>query len=234
MIKPIFLYHVEKTGGRSLRISFVKHLVEKYKCKTDPFKIHFGSWGEEHFEVGPYIIGGENNNIPWEGTHGLYNKDIWTNYYRIVILRNPIDRIFSFIRMLYAFESKESNSKFYLDYKYLIENGIENFAEMCPNEILNKQTYTFSQTFSLMEAFENIKDLNLVMFTEYFQEGLDQISSDLNLTPKLENIYFKGESEYGPTNDEILNKNNMLLKQLEKKLDLDIKLYQKCLKTFRK
>jgi len=233
-MKPIFLYHVEKTGGRSLRISFIKHLVEKYKSEIDPFEIHFKSWGGRYFEVGPYIIGGENNNVPFQGTHGLYNENIDNDHYRIVILRNPINRIFSFIRMLYAFESRKSSSKFHLEHKYLIENGIENFSEMCPDEILNKQVYTFSQIFSIQEAFEKIKNLDLVMFTEYFQDGLDQISNDLNLIPKLENIYFKGESEYGPGNDEILNKDNILIQQLEEKLNLDIELYQKCLDMFHK
>lgn len=226
-MKPLFFYHIEKTGGRSLRISIIDYLIRKYDSDLDPVYVHSHSWGKSTFNIGPYIIGGKDNNLDFKGGHEFYVRDRWMGRLLISLLRNPIDRVLSLYRMIHQFKIVKSHV---LKNKYhYIAKGFSGFVETYPKELLNMQTYTFSKKLDVNEAFDILKSLDLVMINEFYQEGLDNLSKLLELDFSLREFHFKGESENAITNDEIIGDDVNSLSILKERLELDFELYNKFL-----
>ena len=103
-----------------------------------------------------------------------------------------------------------------------------------PENFLNMQTYTFSQSLNVKEAIDAVQNLDLVMFNEFYDDGLLKLSKILELDFPMKQFHYKGESENSITNDEIIDGYYQSIDVLKQKLIPDYKFYNECLNLFNK
>jgi hypothetical protein len=230
-MEKVYLYHIKKTGGRSLKLSFFNYYFEPYGI--DPVEIYaLQSSGipGKHIGIDDMVIGVSDEQFLFESNHRFMDDVCIPNYYfKITILRDPIKRLLSYYRMIDRWNRVSPDAEWLQKEKSYIENGWEGFLNSIPKEILLEQIRMFSKNFDIKESFNNIISLNHVMINENYKEDLTLLSKkvksffgfDLNL--KMFKYYGSGERL---SDDEIFGENKTSGIELAKrKLSDEYKLY---------
>jgi hypothetical protein len=93
----------------------------------------------------------------------------------------------------------------------------ESFHEFLSNiskEHLLRQLYTFSETYDIQEAFENITKCSHFLFTEDFNRGVEELSLKLGIP--LNAVHARKTSvKYSPTEGELEHLRFMLEPEIE-------------------
>jgi hypothetical protein len=225
-MRDVYLYHIPKTGGRSLRLSFLAYFVEP--VGLNPVVVHNALWSGtgKYFNLGNGIIlGGPDNNFIFDSSHITYDlKTIKNGTFTVSIFRNPTTRTLSYFRMLDRWQYMDEYNAWLDDEKYLLENGFEGFIKFAPDEIILAQTRMFSENYDVNEAFENIKNISHIIILENYEEDLKLLSEKLNMKLKMFNFYGKGKRL---SDEEIMGNNrNRLLKLLKKRAEKEYYLYE--------
>ena len=195
--KRIYLVHIRKTGGTSLNHMFLslgnkkpeslfKELIKipEHRLLSDD-KVFVG-WNVRLINRGNYFYA--FSHTPF---HKLCLPD---KTFIVTCFRDPVKRLVSHYNMLmgYALNNiKDPCMK--IEGKWL-GNSFDDFLDRIPPEHLLNQLYMFSGTYNVDEAIENVKSLSHFMFSENFDEGIEQLitKTGLDLKPLHSNkaIYF--------------------------------------------
>lgn len=225
-MKKVYLYHIPKTGGRSLRISFLAYFLEP--VGLDPIAVHAALWSGtgKFFNLGNgVILGGPNNNFIFDSSHIIQSlKNIKEGTFTVSIFRDPTTRTLSYYRMLDRWQYMDKYNAWLDNERYLLENGFKGFIKFAPDKIMLAQTRMFSKSYNVDEAFENIKKLSHIMILENYEEDLKILSEKLSMNLKMFKFY--GNSKR-LTNEEILGHDRVeLLTLLKQRAEKEYRLYE--------
>jgi hypothetical protein len=182
--RRIYFYHVRKAAGTSVNKMFLslgredggegfaRLSAHPDHCVISGGKIFVG-WNAQLIEKGDYFYA--FSHIP---SHRLrMPKDTFT----ITCLRDPVDRVLSHYRMLLEFEQSALPHISFQEEREWLGHSFEEFLSRIPPEHLLNQLFMFSSDFSVDEAFQKISGLSHVLFVEDFRQGVDELSSKLNM-----------------------------------------------------
>lgn len=214
--KRIYHYHIRKTAGTSLNMSFLvltgKNPDELYpKLSRSKFKrlilkdkVYVG-WNKLLIEQGHYFYA--FSHIP------MHKIKVPDDSFTITILRDPVKRAISYYNMLKSFEKNNpAHPVLKTEGQYLGESFAD-FLKKAPVERLSRQLYMFSKEFNTEEAFENISKVNFVMSTENFEEDLKKLGKKLKL--KLQSYRSQvSQVKYTPTVKELEILETLLEKEI--------------------
>jgi len=225
IVMGVYLYHIPKTGGRSLRLSFLAYYVEL--AGLNPMKVHAALWsgkGKFFNLKNGVVLGGPNNNFIFDSSHITHDlKNIEKNTFTVAIFRDPTTRTLSYYRMLDRWQYMDDYNAWFDDEKHLLENGFEGFVKSVPDETMLAQTRMFSKSYDVGDAFENIKKLSHIIILEDYENGLKALSEKLNMDLKMFKFYGEGKRL---TNEEILgDRREELLSLLKWRAEKEYRLY---------
>lgn len=219
--KRIYHYHNRKTGGTSINQMFLnlpggegKEIYDQLSIEPDHRVIRgkyvFVGWNKLLINGGHYF---------YAFSHAPMHKlRLPKNTFTFTIIRNPVERVISYYKMLWYFEKNNiDHPARKKECKYL-GDSFRDFINLLPDEHLMNQLYMFSENFNIDEAFKNIKKCSLYFLLKDFNKGIDKLNEKLCLGLEPKHI------RKSKTKIKIDNKDKRLL---EKKLYPEIKLYEK-------
>ena len=185
--KRIYHFHLRKTGGTSVG----KMLMS---CRgNDGGKVwaELGLAPEKPLIANDLIFVGWNQHLIDKGdyffafSHFSYDQlKLPPQTFTFTCFRDPASRLISHYKMLVDL-SKQANPHpcFAVEGKWL-GDSFENFLDRIPREHLQNQLFMFSNHFSVEEAVDRVRKLNLWMFTEQFDDGVKRLSQATGLPLK--------------------------------------------------
>jgi hypothetical protein len=124
-------------------------------------------------EQGLYFFA--NSHIP---AHQLRLPD---QTFTVTILRDPLRRLLSHYRYLRWLEHNEPHSALFRREGRWLGSSFSDFMDRLPRPHLENQLYMFSATFDVDEALECLERCSMVMFSETFPVGLQELAGQLDL-----------------------------------------------------
>lgn len=171
---PVHLYHIHKTGGRSLIFTFLSAFVDDPQLAWNKICSGQRDFGGLDF-YGDYD---KESDFSWSHRQCFVHPNPYA--YTISIFRDPIERIASYYRML-ELECRmlELQKTPYWD---CLGHGFMYFLRNMPKDQLFEQLAMFSPSLSVEEAYYTIlRNVNCVFRTENFNEIVPKICMLLGL-----------------------------------------------------
>ncbi|HRK69288.1 MAG TPA: sulfotransferase family 2 domain-containing protein [Hyphomonas sp.] len=183
----IYLYHIRKTAGSSLRWTFMdlggtdlRGSDKERHLNAHGWVVHGGRLYVTHnrylLERHAYFLG--DSHFPF------HDLRIPPKTFTITILRDPVARVISHYRMLLHWqEANIDHPARKLEASY-VGNSFSDFLDRLPRAHLMRQLYMFSPRYDVDEAVRNISTVNFIMLTEHYNEHLQALAQVLNLDLK--------------------------------------------------
>lgn len=212
----IYFYHLERTGGTSITKAILQAVIGDYKKAykemtsndkgTYKYKDKlFIGWTRHLLEGNNYYYG--FSHIP------MFRYKPPKKAFTFTIIRNPIDRLVSYYKILMDIEKSGKHNWFERKERDYV-GDFAHFLEKVSRKKRLKQLYTFSHGFNVDEAEKNIKSLSYYFKFEDFDEGVKTLGKKigLNLKPLKTNV--------GKTKVDISGWENTLKETMEEELEL--------------
>lgn len=217
-IKPLFLHHPMKCGGRALSASIRQACLDAVGITNLDGPTFHGlvNSGKPNIEVGPWIVSGPYQNFPFQSTHyPTHRIAAPEGYLRATVLRDPLARLVSLFRMYVAEHPNHPWWNLYDDsVTPFPEPTWRDFIEKTPKDILNHQTLMFSKKLNPEEAAEKIRALDIWWRSDTdMTGGLTRLASLMGL-PSIPNIRF-GEASKNPPAETLLSDASIMAIALE-------------------
>ena len=182
--RRVYCYHVRKTAGTSLYLSFL------------------GLGGEDPMDVwrritssrlsrtisGGYVFVANSRRVLAEGAYffgrshrSADRQPLPPRTFTVTVLRDPVDRVRSYFDYLVAGDPPTNPGQVGDRQRRLAEDGFDRFLERVSQRDLLNQIATFSSRLDVSEAVERIAECSLVLFTSAFEEGLEGLGRRLEL-----------------------------------------------------
>lgn len=181
-----YLYHTEKSGGRSIIHSFLHSVMDEglvfddKENLSDLYRELCGKrrdFGNKYFHAWQGVIKKCKHNSLFGFSHLPYNEVVTPKgTFKIAIIREPLERLLSHYRMLVRFGKENKGYETKSDTPAYIKNGFNSFIEVFPERFMQHQLWFWSNTFNIKEAISNIKKCNVIISTERMSEGIDKIN----------------------------------------------------------
>ena len=114
----------------------------------------------------------------------LHKLSIQNNTFTITCFRDPIQRIISHYTMLMEYKVNGIyNNDMAVEGHYLGNTFLDFINQLPPEKLLN-QLFMFSKHFDIDEALGQISNLDHYFFSEYFEDGIHELNSKINLNLK--------------------------------------------------
>lgn len=183
----IYLYHIRKTAGSSLRWTFMdlgghdlRGGEKERHLNTHGWVVHGGHAYVTHnrylLERAAYFFG--DSHFPF------HDVRIPEKTFTITILRDPVARVISHYRMLLHWQNANIDHPARRAEANFLGDSFSDFLERLPRTHLMRQLYMFSPRFDVDEAIGNLAKVNFIMLTEQYNEHLGELAKVLNLDLK--------------------------------------------------
>lgn len=195
--KRIYFFHIRKTAGTSVNQAFFGVCGEGGEAVQNSIFQSNRGWSI----VGNYVFVIHNKYLAESGDYyyayshaPIHEIRLPPNTFTITCLRDPVKRVISHYRNLMHYRMNNTGKRILRQEGSWLGGSFSDFLDNIPTAHLMRQIYMFSRSFDIDEAVQNIVNLNFVMFTEDFANGLNELSERLDLKLEL----YHGKSEYDP------------------------------------
>ncbi len=180
----IYCYHVRKTAGTSLHLSFLalggepplavyRRMTESRLHRTVSGTYGFVSYDRSLLEEGAYFYG--RSHRPAE------QLSLPPRTFTVTVLRDPLPRVHSYFDYLVSGDEPGIPGPVRSGERRLASGGFDDFLERVPAERLLAQLRMFSPGFDVAEAFDRISECSCVLVTESFAPGVALLGKRLQL-----------------------------------------------------
>jgi len=211
-----YLYHIRKTGGRSIIHSFLalaakdpEKLYEKlakqpgHRLKTNG-KVFVG-WDISTLKQGFFFAFSHNPS---------HSFKLPRQAYTITCLRNPLARLISYYNYLMDIKKAVNENPKHIhsnmpDLAWAHDDQIK-FLRKAPKRHLLNQLFMFSKQMQQKEAADNISRVGLILRTENMVAGIDELSKLIKT--KLYPLHFGATKTKRTPTDDFLHEAEHILK----------------------
>jgi hypothetical protein len=182
--KRVYCYHVRKTAGTSLFLSFLGLGGE------DPMDVW---WRITHSRLprtisGRYAFAANSRRLLAEGAYffgrshrAADEQPLPPRTFTVTVLRDPVERVRSFYDYLMVGDAPDAPGRVGRYQRQWVAGGFDQFLERVPERDLLNQVATFSSRVDVSEAADRIAGCSSVLFTKTFDEGLAMLARRLGL-----------------------------------------------------
>ncbi len=183
--RRIYFYHIRKTAGSSIIKAFLsvggedsaavyRRLVRTPIHRTISGDNVIVGWRKFLIEGGHYSFA--FSHIPFD------ELKLPPETFTFTIIRDPLKRAFSHYKILVNFARQDGpKRKNIVPELRWLGKTMDDFLDRIPKHALLNQLYMFSRNFDVDEAYDRVASFSHVMFTEDFNEGLQQLASKTGL-----------------------------------------------------
>jgi hypothetical protein len=182
--KRVYCYHVRKTAGTSLYLSFlalggedpmdVWHRINHSRLsRTVSGRYAFASNHRRLLAEGAYFFGRSHRSADLQ--------PLPPRTFTVTVLRDPVDRVRSFYDYLVVGDAPDVPGRVTERQRRWAAGGFDRFLEQVPERHLLNQVATFSSRLDVSEAVDRIASCSSVLFTKTFDEGLAGLGHRLGL-----------------------------------------------------
>jgi len=182
--RRIYCYHVRKTAGTSLHLSFMalggedpmdvyERIVNSRLHRTISGDYSFVSFNRRLLAEGAYFYGRSHR--------AAAAQPLPPRTFTVTVLRDPVERVHSYFDYLVSGDDPGMPGPVPAAERHLASEGFDAFLEQVPRELLQAQLAMFSDRFDVIEAVERIGACSSVFFTEDFAAGLAALGRRLEL-----------------------------------------------------
>jgi hypothetical protein len=180
----VYCYHVRKTAGTSLFLSFMAlggedpmdvwwRIANARLQRTISGEYSFASNDRRVLAKGAYFFG--RSHRPFD------EQPLPPRTFTVTILRDPIERVRSYFDYLVAGDEQGMPGRVANRERLLAQDGIDAFLERLPKQRLLTQLAMFSDRLDVVEATERIAGCSCVFFTEDFAAELTRLGRRLDV-----------------------------------------------------
>jgi hypothetical protein len=180
----VYCYHVRKTAGTSLFLSFLalggedpmevwRRITGSRLQRTRSAGYSFASNDRRVLAEGAYLFG--RSHRPFD------QQPLPPRTFTITILRDPIERVRSYFDYLVAGDEHDIPGQVANRERRVAQDGFDAFLERVPEPRLLTQVAMFSDRLDVSEAAERIAGCSSVFFTEDFGPELAGLGRRLEL-----------------------------------------------------
>ncbi len=182
--RRIYCYHIRKTAGTSLYLSFLALGGE------DPMDVwrRMTGCGLPRTISGGFSFVANNRFLFAEGAYFFgrshrpaARQPLPARTFTVTMLRDPIERVRSYFDYLVAGDDPDSPGRVNEAERMLAADGFDAFLDRVPPRRLLTQLAMFSETFDVSEATDRIAGCSCVFLTEDFVAGLAGLGRRLDL-----------------------------------------------------
>ncbi|MBL8658229.1 MAG: sulfotransferase family 2 domain-containing protein [Rhodospirillales bacterium] len=183
----IYLYHIRKTAGSSLRWTFMDLGGQDLRGGEKERHLNTHGWvvhgGYAYVTHNRYLL--ERSSYFFGDSHfPFHDVRIPEKTFTITILRDPVARVISHYRMLLHWQKADIDHPARRAEASFLGDSFSDFLERLPRTHLMRQLYMFSPRFDVDEAIRNLAKVNFIMLTEQYNEHLGELAKVLNLDLK--------------------------------------------------
>jgi len=182
--RRIYCYHVRKTAGTSLHLSFMalggedpmdvyERIVSSRLHRTISGDYSFVSFNRRLLAGGAYFYGRSHRSAA--------AQPLPPRTFTVTVLRDPVERVHSYFDYLVSGDDPAMPGPVPAAERQLASGGFDAFLARVPREHLQAQLGMFSDHFDVTEAVERIGACSSVFFTEDFADGLAALGQRLGL-----------------------------------------------------
>ena len=182
--RRVYCYHVRKTAGTSLFLSFLAlggedpHDVWR-RLNSDPL---------QRTVSGRYAFASDHPKVIAEGAYlfARSHRDFDSvtlppETFTVTVLRDPLRRALSLYEYLVAGDAPDAPGRVSEHQRSWARDGLDRFLDQVPDRHLLNQLATFSSRLDVGEAAERIGSCSSVFFTEGFTDGMHELGGRLGL-----------------------------------------------------
>ena len=182
--RRVYCYHVRKTAGTSLHLSFMALGGE------DPVEVldRMTASRLHRTTSGPYGFVAYHRRVLAEGAyfygrshHAAEELALPPDTHTVTVLRDPVRRVHSYFDYLVAGDSHDMPGPVAMRERRPALVGFDAFLDRIPPDFLLSQLTMFSQRRDVSEAADRISACSSVFFTENFGAGLAALGERLQL-----------------------------------------------------
>lgn len=182
--RRVYCYHVRKTAGTSLFLSFLslggedpmavwRRIAASRLQRTASAAYSFASNDRDVLAEGAYFFGRSH--------HRFVDQPLPPGTFTVTILRDPVERVHSYYDYLVAGDDPGLPGRVSRRQRLLAHGGFDRFLDQVPPTGLVTQLAMFSERLDLSEAADRIAGCSSVFFTEDFAAGLARLGRRLDL-----------------------------------------------------
>lgn len=182
--RRVYCYHVRKTAGTSLYLSFMalggedpmavwRRMTRSRLPRTTSGGYSFVANHRLLLAEGAYFYG---------RSHRIASRQrLPPRTFTVTVLRDPIERVRSYFDYLVAGDSEGTPGQVNPNERATAAEGFDVFLDRVPPKALLNQLAMFSDRFDVSEALDRLAGCSHIMFTEQFDEGLAALGRRLEL-----------------------------------------------------
>jgi hypothetical protein len=180
----VYCYHVRKTAGTSLYLSFLglggedpmdvwRRITHSRVPRTISGDFAFASNSRRLLAEGAYFFGRSHRSAD--------EQPLPSRTFTVTVLRDPIDRVRSLYDYLVVGDAPDTPGRVGNYQRRWVAGGFDQFLERVPERDLLNQIATFSSDLDVSQAVDRIAGCSSVLFTSRFDEGLVTLGRRLEL-----------------------------------------------------
>lgn len=184
-VERVYCFHVRKTGGTSLNLSFLALGGEdplEVQRRIENSSLHRTTSGQYAFVAHQRALLNQGRYFYGWSHLPAHRISLPPRTFTVTILRDPVERVVSYYS--YLREGDAPGMAFPVGglERALTTRGFDAFLDVLPKTHLLAQLFMFSRTMDPAAAVERALGCSKVMFTDAYESGLSSLGETLSLS----------------------------------------------------
>ncbi len=183
--RRIYCYHIRKTAGTSLYLSFLalggEDPMAVWRRMTSS-RLPRTISGRYSFVANHRLLLAEGAYFYGRSHRAASRQRLPSRTFTVTVLRDPVTRVRSYFDYLVAGDSEGTPGQVAASERSMACDGFDAFLDRVTDRALLNQLAMFSERFDVSEALDQLAGCSHVMFTERFDEGFADLGRRLGLS----------------------------------------------------